>query len=127
MVCNPPMQMSHEYYILRLIIIIGWLEHLAETSEDKFQTEVERREHYHFHRLQIQLRNVLTIILLILPLSLLMVNTKETVEFVLNNRDFFNQINKYMYAPSLSETVISGGFRGSSRVSIEPPFVRFNS
>ena len=28
-------------------------------SEDKFQIEVERREHYHFHRLQIQLKNVL--------------------------------------------------------------------
>ena len=29
-------------------------------QEDKFQIEVERREHYLFHRLQIQLRNVLT-------------------------------------------------------------------
>ena len=29
-------------------------------SEDKFQIEVKRREQYHFHRLQIQLKNVLT-------------------------------------------------------------------
>ena len=29
--------------------------------KDKFQIEVERREHYHFHHLQIQLGNVLTI------------------------------------------------------------------
>ena len=36
------------------------LEHLTDTSEDKFSTEVERREHYHFHRVQIQLRNALT-------------------------------------------------------------------
>ena len=33
--------------------------------EDKFQVEVERREHYLFHCIQIQPRNVLTIFMLI--------------------------------------------------------------
>ena len=43
---------------LQLILYNTYLERMH--MEDKFQIEVERREHYLFHRLQIQLRNVLT-------------------------------------------------------------------
>ena len=34
----------------RLDVLAILSEHLAETLESKFPTEVERRENYHFHR-----------------------------------------------------------------------------
>ena len=52
-------------------------------SEDKFQIEVERREHYLFHRLQIQLRNVLTAAIIVHNIiqKSVTVKTKFTVTF----------------------------------------------
>ena len=48
------------FFIMDAVLHYSCSSHPQEMSEDRFQIEVERREHYLFNCLQIQLRNVLT-------------------------------------------------------------------